>query len=175
MLEQHSLSLPRLYPESAGKRLLAIIQTVMKASWGFNRMHAVLMMCNRHNERAPLTLPEALNCLRETEAGNPRDKVYSALGLTSDADLVTIDYGLGVSDVLISVTKNWIEATHQLHILGYGNLTTSKSSGVPSWVVDWGNRNNYYSHRWPLYKDDRQVGDDFGNKRTPVCSAGGQI
>jgi hypothetical protein len=102
--------------------------------------------------------------------------VYAALGLTSEADLVTVDYEVSVPDLLTSVTKNWMDVgpMSELPLRILGLYVLQPSSELPSWVVDWTSRRDTFC-RWPLYKDNRLLGDKLGEKHERVYSAGADI
>jgi hypothetical protein len=51
-----------------------------------------------------------LDLARNSDAPNPRDKVYDILGLTDSAvaPLVTLDYGLSMEDVYTDFARQYI-------------------------------------------------------------------
>lgn len=80
-------------------------------------------------------LPDALFRHQRFEASDPRDKVYSALGLTSDVDLVVIDYNLTVMEIFMQTCTAWTLKHNSLKFLKYCGQPTKL--GLPSWVPDW--------------------------------------
>ncbi|KAI9159002.1 ankyrin and HET domain-containing protein [Paramyrothecium foliicola] len=86
---------------------------------------------------AQLNLLDLLNRCHPFRASDPRDKVYSVLGLASDADIVKIkiDYTCTPEQLYVAVAARIVETDPNLEIL-YGNLHT-KSLALPSWVPDW--------------------------------------
>jgi hypothetical protein len=135
----------------------------------------------------------ALNGVRFTEATNPRDKVYAALGLVGKSlspiasdivkqsvdqddkpmdvnDVIKVDYGSNVEDILVSTTKSWIERQKGLHILDY--CVPSCRSQLPSWVVDWTDSRSHFYTRIALPKCGSRE-HDLLNGDQRVYSAGG--
>jgi hypothetical protein len=78
----------------------------------------------------------ALIRARSSKSENPRDKVYSQLGL-GDAE-ITPDYESSVEDVYITAARYILERSSSLFLLtcveGEDFQTTP---GLPSWVPDW--------------------------------------
>lgn len=65
---------------------------------------------------------------------DPRDLVYSLLGVASDAEGIEPDYSLSVVDVFTSVVLHIIKSRRDLVILG---RVLGQSAGFPTWVPDW--------------------------------------
>ncbi|KAF2433640.1 hypothetical protein EJ08DRAFT_707209 [Tothia fuscella] len=83
---------------------------------------------------------DLLSLLRRTHslgATDPRDKVYSLIGVAQDAKVLTVDvdYSLPVYS-LYTETAGAILETYQSTDLLYSNLSR-KSYRLPSWVPDW--------------------------------------
>lgn len=83
------------------------------------------------------TLGEMLERSHPFQATDPRDKVYSLLGLTGDNDKIalTVDYKCRTEDLYISVASKIVQSVSDASIL-YGCLHV-KSYVLPSWVPDW--------------------------------------
>jgi len=72
-------------------------------------------------------------------ATDPRDKVYSLLGLARDRDEMgpaAVDYGRAVEDLYFDVAARLLGDLDNIDIVAYCNLRT-KSLDLPSWVPDW--------------------------------------
>ncbi|KAH7092963.1 heterokaryon incompatibility protein-domain-containing protein [Paraphoma chrysanthemicola] len=78
----------------------------------------------------------ALIRARPSDSENPRDKVYSQLGL-GDAD-ISPDYKASVADVYITTAKYILEHSDSLFLLTcVEGEQFQKVPGLPSWVPDW--------------------------------------
>lgn len=87
-----------------------------------------------------------LGRIRITESSDPRDKIYSILGLLEDSkksqslvgldrSLLIIDYDASVQDVYASLVRAIVVATKQLGIL---SACTNRGKSVRrTWVPDW--------------------------------------
>lgn len=71
------------------------------------------------------------------QASDPRDKVYSLLGLAVDGDAMNlqVDYTIAPEKLYIKVASRILALYARLDIL-YHNLPT-KTLSLPSWVPDW--------------------------------------
>jgi len=108
-------------------------------------------------------LPHTLHLLSSSKATEPRDRVFAALGITNNAELVTIDYEKPVAEVYKDVSRKWIEKEQDLQVLDY--CSPSPREGLPSWAVDW----ERPLHRIPLPKR-REV-----NLKEKIYSASGTL
>jgi hypothetical protein len=85
----------------------------------------------------------ALRARRGAKTSDPRDIIYSLLGVAAGGKISAFipDYDRSWRDIYIFVAKKVIEETHNLDILGELNpiattfVGTSKT--LPSWVPDW--------------------------------------
>lgn len=78
----------------------------------------------------------ALIRARPSESENPRDKVYSQLGL-GDAD-ISPNYNASVADVYIATAKYILEHSDSLFLLTcVEGEQFQEVPGLPSWVPDW--------------------------------------
>ncbi|KAK4182741.1 ankyrin repeat-containing domain protein [Podospora australis] len=120
----------------------------------FSRFHAtlyeatsfesVLEVMYRHNVKPePSPLEDGVNALVAFKAGDPRDKVYGALGLAADADrnpikTITPDYGLNTREVYIMAARYFVKTSQNMDFWDNRNRPRDKSlSGLPTWVPDW--------------------------------------
>lgn len=88
-------------------------------------------------ERRAFGLLSLLEMCHNLKATDPRDKVYSLLGLAMDSEALSIraDYTFTVTELYTRVATAIMNFYHSTHIL-YSNLTI-KSHNLPSWVPDW--------------------------------------
>ena len=76
-----------------------------------------------------------LEHVRQFHASEPRDKVYAALGMAANGDIVRVNYNLSESDVYLNATRAILESTHDLAVLGH--CCPSSKTSLPSWVPDF--------------------------------------
>jgi hypothetical protein len=77
-----------------------------------------------------------MECIRPTKCKDPRDKLYSALGMSACGLGIQVDYTLSVDEIYTNLACLSISRSQNLNILSY----CSSNSGlvkVPSWVPDW--------------------------------------
>ena len=94
-----------------------------------------LRLSTLHGRRCSLfPLLQLLHPLRTTD---PRDKVYSVLGLASDEDRasVPIDYDISPEQLYISVAKYLVLAGDGINLIV--SNAQQKTLKLPSWVPDW--------------------------------------
>ncbi|KAL1857560.1 hypothetical protein Daus18300_010318 [Diaporthe australafricana] len=75
-----------------------------------------------------------------SEATNPKDKVYGLLGLTSEDCRASLlpDYSKSVTDVYMDTARYIINSTGSLNILSTNtNSRRVEEPPLPSWVPDW--------------------------------------
>jgi len=79
-------------------------------------------------------------------ATDPRDKVYSLLGIANPEDCELIgkpDYNATVADVYSRFVKSFVERRHNLDIICFAHIfnrhkrDSSIQGDIPSWVPDW--------------------------------------
>ncbi|KAI0117829.1 ankyrin and HET domain-containing protein [Nemania sp. FL0031] len=84
-----------------------------------------------------LSLGELLLRAHPFQATDPRDKIYSVLGLAADHDEmgVVVDYNCRTEDLYISIATKIIQKMSDATLLY--NCLHVKSYVLPSWVPDW--------------------------------------
>ncbi|KAM7218408.1 hypothetical protein V8F06_006172 [Rhypophila decipiens] len=92
------------------------------------------------------TLLEALCVRRPTDATDPRDKVYSLLGVVKEhfiglpelpsGEHVVIDYSRLVEQVYKDVVRHIVKKTNSLDVL-CACQNPDRDNGLPSWTPDW--------------------------------------
>ncbi|RAR09211.1 heterokaryon incompatibility protein [Stemphylium lycopersici] len=79
---------------------------------------------------------------RHCDSTDPRDKIYSLLGLVGERlqSLITIDYSQSVEEVLTRTAAAIIVCQEDFEILAYASLSLGSrhtEKGLPTWVPDW--------------------------------------
>ncbi|KAI1083354.1 heterokaryon incompatibility protein-domain-containing protein [Whalleya microplaca] len=94
----------------------------------------------RDISRSPrVQLKNAFLCNRHCEAQNPKDKIFSIMGLDVSRQLrldIGINYQADVSNVFRFFTRKIIEASQDLEILHWFG-SQKHIAGLPSWVPDY--------------------------------------
>ncbi|KAK5699511.1 hypothetical protein LTR97_005639 [Elasticomyces elasticus] len=107
--------------------------------------------------------------ISQTQATDPRDKVYSLLGLIdpTESALITIDYNKEPTWVFAEATYASIVATGNLNILHLVKQEKSVDITLPSWTVDFSHAYKAAEARWIRSGDFSQY--LFANKPLPWC------
>lgn len=104
------------------------------------------VVVNRKQNKKPTNLEKLVQMHRETQAKDPRDKIYAFMGLAdttplSVPDLPSLaepDYKLPVQDVYTRVTVGLLLSSGDLHLLSHvQDSSRTKLQGLPSWVPDY--------------------------------------
>jgi hypothetical protein len=121
-------SLPSFLLPSAEEDPNSIRECIVKL------LHTRTSVISQHSR---FTLLDLLSNFHPLQASDPRDKVYSLLGLASDRDALNlpIDYTCTAASLYITVAAHIISIYQPIEIL-YCNLGT-KNLALPSWVPDW--------------------------------------
>lgn len=85
-------------------------------------------------QKVKLDILRTLTKRRGVGVTDPRDLVYSLLGVASDAQGIEPDYSLSVVDVFTSLVLHIIKSRRDLAVLG---RVLGQSAGFPTWVPDW--------------------------------------
>ena len=95
------------------------------------------MRRDRVRESLKKTLSQLLRRTHNFQSGDPRDKIYSLLGLADDRDIIGIvpDYSLPVREVFVDATIRILRADPALEILS--SVRNDKVLDLPSWAPDW--------------------------------------
>lgn len=88
----------------------------------------------------PYGLERVLVLRRHTKASDPRDVLFSLLGLFHKhySDQIQVDYSMSVKDVFTIATQHIIRSSSELRI--FGSVESPKhleNEAFPSWVPDW--------------------------------------
>jgi hypothetical protein len=76
-----------------------------------------------------------LHLKQSAKCTDPRDRIYSLLGVCDNSQDFKVDYGKSVQDVYMHWTCAQIDITQRLDVFSACN--NSKSIGLPSWVPDF--------------------------------------
>lgn len=86
----------------------------------------------------PMSLTALAAYTSNNQATNDRDRLYSLLGLTTDVDLLEVDYELSVDETYLRFAQRFIEQYKSLDIICLAHHYYATSASVlPSWVPDW--------------------------------------
>jgi ankyrin repeat protein len=79
-----------------------------------------------------------LELRRNSSATDPRDKIFSLVGLSTEGQkgLIPTDYSTSVVDAYTNVTRLLINSRKDLRVLSAVQQSSGKSD-LPSWVPDW--------------------------------------
>ncbi|KAG6356480.1 hypothetical protein INS49_015868 [Diaporthe citri] len=88
------------------------------------------------------SLLNALGAFQNRSSGDPRDKIYSLMGLFPDSDhVVSIDYTIPAERLFQDFTLAWIHKHQDLRVLSHlHNPARRVHRDMPSFAVDWGYR-----------------------------------
>ena len=88
------------------------------------------------NGRADLTLSQLGRVLARTTSSDPRDKVYSMLGLAIEGNCTYVNYDIAVSDVFERATFSAVQLGGY-SILSLARPTFQSVAGLACWAVDF--------------------------------------
>lgn len=85
------------------------------------------------------SLLNALGAFQNRGSGDPRDKIYSLMGLFNDSDnVVNIDYTISTEKLFQDFTLAWIQKYQDLRVLSHlHNPAHRAHRDMPSFAVDW--------------------------------------
>lgn len=110
----------------------------------------------------PRQLVATLHLHRRRVAGDPRDKVYSVLGLAFDVQNIIPDYSMSFAETYTATAINIVERTRRLDLLSFTDVESNRGE-MPTWVPNW--RFSMDSEPiLPLTWTDRQLYHASGNK-----------
>ncbi|KAG4420674.1 hypothetical protein IFR04_006162 [Cadophora malorum] len=93
-------------------------------------------------KQGPMDLLALLRHNRSRSCANPKDKVYSVLGISAVVDgqplEISVDYNKSTSEVYTDAVRAIISASRTLDVLCSVNLAeTAQLPALPSWVPNW--------------------------------------
>lgn len=112
--------------------LLKALLTTASLATHFNRINDLKGWVK---DGTSISLPLVLEAIRTFQASDAKDKVYAGLGISSNHDIVRVDYNLTESNIFLDATRAYLEATNDLGILAL--CVPSTLANLPSWSVDW--------------------------------------
>ncbi|KAH8744029.1 heterokaryon incompatibility protein-domain-containing protein [Hyaloscypha sp. PMI_1271] len=110
----------------------------LNVSWSIRRLLGLLKLSAFKDENSDRPgIEELLELARHAGATDPRDKIYSLLGMMDSrlADAVEVDYQLPVLQVFEDFAKLLLNDSNSLEFLRQGN--GANRDGWPSWVPDF--------------------------------------
>jgi hypothetical protein len=123
----------------------SVVQEDIRRADYMTALSSSLRNFSDQERRSPLV--EALTAARSLQATNPRDKIYSLLGIINSKNKSGVathktsvfpDYAETINKVFIEVARLAISQTQTLEILSHvGRSPEQTADGLPSWVPDW--------------------------------------
>ncbi|MCJ1245757.1 hypothetical protein MMC30_002961 [Trapelia coarctata] len=134
LLSDSSYSQAWLENKSVPFHELIVTRTVYQDS--LEEESSELLQGDTHTKDA-LSLERLLDLARSRQATDPRDKVFSVLGIAQGIEQYHFspNYSDSMQDVYIQTTQLLIQQTKSLRILAQAGLNLD--SKLPSWVPDW--------------------------------------
>ncbi|KKY15905.1 putative heterokaryon incompatibility protein [Phaeomoniella chlamydospora] len=96
-----------------------------------------IIRINRANQR-PADLLSLLAVSKEANCTNPRDFIYSILGLTDHEHIINFPprYDISIPEAYSLFTKYVVRTFHNLDILSFVDKLPNQSTDLPSWALD---------------------------------------
>lgn len=112
----------------------ATTESTVTLPWAHHASQLVELRANTNGGYSWVDLHRILPSSRASKATDPRDTVFSLLGL-ADPDIfpVPVDYRYEVKDVLLAATSTVITKPYGLDILG-ACQNPERANGLPSWI-----------------------------------------
>ena len=94
-------------------------------------------------------LVDLLGRIRMSRSSDPRDKVYSLIGLARKTDqTLTIDYSKSVKDVYLDCAYHLVQTGNAMEMLIHAGIAQDRrhsevGSTLPSWVPDWSHEGSH--------------------------------
>lgn len=85
------------------------------------------------------SLLNALGAFQNRCSGDPRDKIYSLMGLVPESDhVVNIDYTISTEQLFQDLTLAWVQKHQDLRVLSHlHNPACRLHKNMPSFAIDW--------------------------------------
>ncbi|KAJ4368410.1 hypothetical protein N0V83_006767 [Neocucurbitaria cava] len=132
------------FPSQPFTRIAAHLDAMQR--WSSLKMKCSTLQTKTYVD--PVSCLMDLELFRDRLATDPRDKVYSLLGITrpSWAALIQPDYSIEPGETFMRAAIADLQITGHLHFLNFCYM--SSRSSRPSWVPDW----TISSSNWRLYQ-----------------------
>ena len=100
---------------------------------------AVMRFRRSYSSTTQLSLLEAMHLSRGFQTAEPRDAIFSLVGMTTDGTiLVPIpNYFETIESIMTNLTRGLIRRTRRLEIIVQCPNEVAKSNLMPSWAADW--------------------------------------
>ncbi|RBA15907.1 hypothetical protein FPRO05_12128 [Fusarium proliferatum] len=106
-----------------------------------------IIQFQEHIRRTALPFDQISLEFNVRNATDPRDKVYGFLGISQGVSADSINYKLTTAEVFETTTREFLNYSENLDLLSHcvkfelsHRKATKTTSGLPSWVPDWGVR-----------------------------------
>ena len=136
-----ALRVLNLYRGSEG---FPISRAAFNATWNRRRLVQWFRNSGSHdpNRLSGISLVAIMAYFSDNNATDPRDRIYSLLGLAAEAEaIVRPNYNASTEDVYSEFIKSFIKMHQSLDAICFAQLfhssDTSSKSSLPSWVPDW--------------------------------------
>ncbi|PQE06016.1 hypothetical protein CJF30_00004958 [Rutstroemia sp. NJR-2017a BBW] len=148
-------SLGRLYHVAGETDLLRSVPSGQYSKLGplfYGQLHY-----NNGQGKNNIQLLSLLELRRDSKATDPRDKVFSLLGLSIEGqENFRADYNLSLAEVYTTVARLLIKSRNDLRLLSAVQHPAG-TPNLPSWIPDW-------QEPWhPLHQDALEMPDSVGN------------
>ena len=159
----------RILRRSTGKNPIEELRTLLeeKASNTFTQPYDLLDLKALLEDGAstitaqPFKLIKLLEGFRRLSATDPRDKIYAALGLATDAsNRPQMDYGLSPASVFETFAADLVRKGDGISVL-HAAVSHSQGMALPSWVPDWTSQKCTYEPLNLLLDPDIQAGGNM--------------
>ena len=149
ILSQHAFSMS---DEESGylvsEESKGLLHFVLHAYKHFHILNIMVESYHKHSKTKEWPdILEVMHRSRKTQCKDPRDKLYSVLGMSNNTLGVKVNYSLPVGEIYCNLARDYILKHGDLRLLSYCS-TENSSVAVPSWVPDWTAANDY-AHRLP--------------------------
>jgi hypothetical protein len=105
---------------------------------GSGALNMMLAIRRQYKEGRPSNFLELLIATRFYNCTDPRDKIYSFVGLLASEDIANaplIDYSQSLVETYIAWFTYWLLQSRKLDLLSYVDTSRDGRDDVPSWVV----------------------------------------
>ncbi|KAL5327044.1 hypothetical protein ACEPPN_004734 [Leptodophora sp. 'Broadleaf-Isolate-01'] len=101
-------------------------------------IYQLSLTAERASSHALYPFLHLLSAYHQSQASDPRDKVFALKGLVTDADDIRIDYTKSVDQVYHDTAFRLIASSQTLDVLSVATVhTINIDLHLPSWVPDW--------------------------------------
>jgi Heterokaryon incompatibility protein (HET) len=128
----------------SGSDSFPVSRAAFNATWNRRRLLQWFRNCEGQdsNRLSGISLTALMAYVSDNNATDPRDRIYSLLGLATDAEaIVQPNYNASTEDAYSEFVKSFIKKHQSLDVICFAQLfrglDASSTSSLPSWVPDW--------------------------------------